>query len=310
MPFPLLSAIFKKYVIPAYSWLKAKVIDNKTGETAEISSHNSTNFFGNANIQNMNNYTIEFNINKDDPNYDGKKSREIIDELTKGVSDHDGYGLTFGYAVQMIKTTPLTQHQISSIKIFRKCDWPEDILTSLKIAYKIYNLEETGNYEQAKNLMTEAFNGRTKYQIRKLYNLARAGYMESFALSASMSPMSYGKGWIGKIMSYFPEAIFIDLEATKSDILAEFEIRERKNVQQVTLFARGTKIQTLKEGYWEYLFNKKIRSEKSPNVPFKIYTATDNKDYKIAWSSAKHVITVLKQLKEVPPDLMNEWEYF
>ena len=68
------------------------------------------------------------------------------------------------------------------------------------------------------------------------------------------------------------------------------------------------KIQTLVEGYWEYLYEKKISSEKIPNLPFKIYISTDNSDYKIAWSSAKKVTSELKILKEVPSELLDEWE--
>ena len=56
------------------------------------------------------------------------------------------------------------------------------------------------------------------------------------------------------------------------------------------------------------IYEKKINSEKNPNSTFKIYISTENSNYKIAWSSAKKVTSELKTLKEVPSELLDEWE--
>jgi hypothetical protein len=303
-----LETLFKKYLIPTYKWLKATAINKESGKSVVISGSNSNNFFGSVNIEKMVNIKLELSVDKEDPDFDRKISDEIAKNLIKGVSSHDGYGMIFGDVVQIIKSTQLTTQQLNSIRIFRKCEWTEDIIISLKIAYKIYNLEERGQFEQAQSIMSDAFNGKFAFQVRKLYNLVRGDYMESFALSASMSPIQYGKEWIKEILNYFPYAIFIDASATKSNLIDELLLRERNDVRRITLFARGMKIQTLVEGYWEYLYEKKISSEKIPNLPFKIYISTDNSDYKIAWSSAKKVTSELKILKEVPSELLDEWE--
>ena len=68
----------------------------------------------------------------------------------------------------------------------------EDTLQCVAIVFKIMNLEDDGKFDSAKILMESAFNGKLGSNIRKLYSLSRAGYLDGFVMDVLYSPANHG----------------------------------------------------------------------------------------------------------------------
>ncbi len=179
----------------------------------------------------------------------------------------------------------------------------------MAIAFKIINLEDNGKYDNAKTLMQEALNGKFGQTIRKLYNLARAGYIDGFVMDAYFSPTSYGLKWISETLNYFPNAIFVDDNGTAPGIIEEPYARQTKDIKKVSLFARGKKIETLMAGYSGYIDKRVGNGESNEKPPFQIYIISENEDYAIGWSRAKRLVLKLEKVKEVPSELLQKWAH-
>lgn len=311
MSFIAFLSTLKKYLIPAYSWLKARITNPSTGKSLVVSEKNVSNIFSKQVTGDIKITQVNLNLffDKENPNYNPEVKREFIEELTRSVERHEGIGVSFDESFLILRSTSLTPQQRAVISVFRKCEWPEDILSSLSVSYKIINLEDNGQYERAKKLMYEAFRGRSGTTIKKLYNLGRAGYIDEFVLNAKISPLSYDKKWILDTLNYFPEAIFLYDESIPQDVITELHAREVRGIKMVTLYARGTKIDTLNKGYSEYIDKKVSISKGSERPAFLLYTIYDNEDYTIAWSRAKTLKVKLERVREVPTDQLSKLVY-
>ncbi len=294
------------FLSKGYSWLKVQFEEPKTGTIKEVTNSNISQITGsngeqtnNVNQTNINIKKVIININESDPNFDPEKAKKIAESLGEGVEKHEGYGISLDDGVSVLRSIGLTDIQKDSLKTFKKVGWPNQILAPLSIAYKIIDLEDKGDYKNAQTLMNEAFGGRSGPYVRKLYNLARAGYIEGFVLDAIMSPISYGGIWISKTLEYFPEAIFVDENSTPSNIVDELLKREAIKIQKVTLFSRGNKIETLNQGY-SYYIDKRFKTADLPeSTPFFVYIICEEENYSIAWSKAKRMVVKLEAVRNV-----------
>ena len=299
----------KKYITKAYSWLKIYLTDPSNGSTVEITGSNVTqiNDAGGLNNVVINNQTINIFVDKNDKTFNGQHLNEFLRDLSSGIDNHEGYGISFDPVVSVIRFTALLEHQKEAIKMFKRSGWPEDVLNALAIAFKIMNLEDNGKYDNAKTLMEAAFNGKYGHNIRKLYNLARAGYIDGFVMDAFFSPASYGSKWISETLNYFPDAVFVDENSSMSEIVEELNARQVKDIKKVSLFARGKKVETLMAGYSGYI-DKNVRShENKERLPFNIYIISENEDYKIGWSIAKRLVLKLETVREASSELLQKW---
>jgi len=297
----------KKYASKTFSWLKLSLTDSDTGKTIELTGDNATQIVGSKDIVINNNTTLNIYINKNDDNYSRESQNDCVGEVGLGIERHEGYGITFDQGVSVIRNTTLSKQQNEIIKMFKKLGWSEDILKALAIAYKIMILEDQGKHDKAKGLMEEAFRSKQGSNIRKMYNLARSGYIDGFVMGALFSPASYGPKWVLDTLNYFPEAIFVDENSSKIEIVEELRKRHLKAIPKVSLFARGKKIETLMNGYSMYLDKSFNSSEDRKGSPFQIYLIEEKEDYKIGWSEAKRLVLKLQYVREATPELLQKW---
>lgn len=69
----------------------------------------------------------------------------------------------------------LTSTQRHKIDLFKKAGWKPDKVASIIIAFKIINLEDSVQYEEAENLMTSAFDGRKKNNEQEVLQSGKIG---------------------------------------------------------------------------------------------------------------------------------------
>ncbi len=272
------------------NWLKAYLKDNE-GETKEISSENISKIqsVSSGRDTNINNYFLNIVIDKDSSNYSGDQVGEILKQASKDVSSHSGIAIGFDRGMTIARQTKLDQRQTNHIKLFRNAGWSKDKIMSIRTAYKIINLEDSGSYEKANQLMESAFNGTKREQNRKLYNLARSGYLEGFAFNIMMSAEMHSDKAISKVLDYFPEAIFMDLDFSANDMIMELEERLKNGIHRVSVFARGLKrIEVMEMGYNNYIDWKTSKGYK-PKEKIRIYGIDSKIKYKLGDSEAQRI---------------------
>lgn len=295
----MLSGVLAKisaYIIPALKWIKVRLLDPKKGTLSTVSNSN-------VKIKGDNNTVVVLQVDKNSEYYTKEVLRSIIGKVGADIKEHHGYGISLDDSVGILKSTALTDQQLHSISAFKKSRWPDEIITSLKVAYKIVNLEDDEQFEQAKGLMAGSFNGQYGEIVKKLYNLVRAGYMEEFVMNALMSPISYGEDWIKKTLEYFPEAIFVDEMGTLVDIIDELNKRESRKVSKIGLYARGKRVDVLKKGYSAYLDRRISLMSKGDRLPFYVYIIKKSNEHKIGWSDAIDIVVDLEyvQVSSIDP---------
>ena len=188
----------------------------------------------------------------------------------------------------------LTSTQRHKIDLFKKAGWKPDKVASIKIAFKIINLEDSAQYEEAENLMTSAFDGRKKIMNRKFYNLARSGYLEGFAMQLLVSSELHSDEAITNILDYFPEALFIDEGTDALKFIQDLQRREQGNVRSVAVYARGDNhITSLDYFYGQYLKYSLKKGAEGINL----YILTTREEYKIGASNAVRIELELKSVK-------------
>jgi hypothetical protein len=303
-------AWLKKFITRVYSWLKITLTDADNGNTIEINGDNVTQITDFGDLNNIvinNNKIVNIILNEKDPTFNRHIFNELLENLGSGIDNHEGYGISFDNGVSVIRFTKLLEPQKEAIKIFKRAGWPEDLLNALSIAFKIINLEDNGKYDNAKTLMNGALNGKFGQNIRKLYNLARAGYIDGFVMDTYFSPASYGAKWILETLNYFPNAIFVDDNSSMSEIIEALSMRQVKEIKKVSLFARGRKIETLMAGYSGYIDKNVGNRENKERPPFHIYIISENEDYTIGWSRAKRLVLKLETVREASSELLQKW---
>ncbi|MGC8726329.1 MAG: hypothetical protein ACP5RS_07160 [Thermoplasmata archaeon] len=265
------------------SWLK--ILLERNDQEEELSADNLAIISENPGAI-INNYNLNLNIDTKSTDYDEKKLKEIIKEFSNLIQVHKAAIELDKGTSEEIKTsveTSLTDKQKKQIKLFKKVGWGQDKLNSLKTAFKIINIEDSGNYDKAMVLMDSAFSGRKRDFNRKFYNLARAGFIDGFAMDLLLEKhdLMSDEG-ITKILDYFPFAIFVDESFGSIRLNSELRIRESDNVRHVSLFARGIqRIKTLENAYSEYIKEKLDGQTDVKNKKIQLYIIRSRSNYKI-----------------------------
>lgn len=290
----LLLITLKKILDKTASWIKILVSNKKNGKTVEINNGNIVEF-GKVikSSSNINQTVINININTNDPSYNRNFVKEILGDIGQEIDKHGPYGLTFGDETYLSRSSSLNETQISTLKHFKDLNWPKVVLDRLALSYRIINLEDKGDVDGTAKLRRRAFESRYGSEVRKLYNLARAGYMEEFFVNSIVSPIEYKDNRIIGILKDFPRAIFVDEGSVNMDIYAELSEREQRNIPEVTMYARGLRIATMDDGYYYYIANKIQYQNKQSTVKF--YNIDREEKYKIGMSNAKKTVLFLKE---------------
>ncbi len=249
-------------ITSASKWLRAYFSDEQ-GQTRDASPDNLVKFgkiraSGDVNITNVN---VNLVADPTSPEYSGDQLREILNKVSKQVSLHSGLalGLDEGFVegVESRSLSPLTEIQKNQIKEFTRAGWKRDKVNSIATAYRIINAEDAEKFVVAGKLMESAFKGRKKVINRKMYNLARAGYLERFAFDLLFSAQYREDESISSVLDYFPDAIFLDQDFLEEDLDIELLRREKEKVQRVSVYARGKRrIEIMENGYSKYLRSK------------------------------------------------------
>lgn len=159
------------------------------------------------------------------------------------------------------------------------------------------NKEDNGKFIEAKQLMDSAFNGRKKVLNRKIYNLARADYLDRFAFDALFTNQYITDKDITKVLGYFPDAIFLDHEFFAEEVISELISRENKKVKLVSIYARGKrKIDIMEDGYQEYIKMKENSKTSSNSNKQLVYNLQRRMPYKIGEDNSE---TLKLRLDEV-----------
>lgn len=284
----------KKIFDKGVNWIKIYLRSKSHENAVEINRGNIVKF-GKAieSDPNINQTVININFNVQDPTYDCHFVNEILGKIGKEIDKHGPYGLTFSDEPYLSRSSRLDEVQISKLKHFKSLNWPKIVLDRLALSYRIMNLEDEGDVDGTTKLRNRAFNSRYGSEVRKLYNLARAGYMDEFFINSLISPIEYKDNRIMSMLKDFPRAIFVDVESVNMDIYAELSEREKRNIPEVTMYARGPKIAIMDDGYYYYIANKIQYHDKQSTVKF--YNIEREVKYKIGESNAKRTVLFLKE---------------
>jgi len=284
-------------------WLKL-YITGKDLKKQELSPNNLVKLGNNASSGDINifNYNYTINIDKSSKDYNAKEKNEILEQTGKQISEHSAL-LILDESAYISRRTKLSDTQKNQIKKFRNVGWSPDKINSIRVAFKIMNLEDSGSHEDAKKLMESAFNGRKRVMNRKFYNLARAGYLNQFILDILTGGALNSDDKISKYLDYFPPAIFIDEDFVSIDLSNELAKREKDSVKQVTLYSRGKKrIEIMEKAYGGYLRQKISQAENKKDKRIKLYILMHKNSYRIGQTDAESFDLSLEnmELKDLP----------
>ncbi len=235
------------------------------------------------------------------PNGTSKADKdEILAELAKLISTHkvalgleDDFETTFEHTSR----TPLTDTQSEQLKLFKKAGWSSDKINSVQTAFRLINLEDSGKFKIANIVKKSAFSGRKEVLNRKLYNLARSGYTDRFAMDLMFSPLSWTDIKMNKILEHFPDAVFVDGNFIAQDMVGELLGREKEEISHVTLYARGeTRIRLMEEGYNQYMTWKVEQAEANNKREVNLFWFDRKQQYTIADSNAESIDLYRKAL--------------
>ena len=136
--------------------------------------------------------------------------------------------------------------------------------------------------------MDAASKGRKKVLNRKMYNLARAGYLERFAFDLLFSAQYKGDESISSILDYFPDAIFLDQDFLEEDLNIGLLRREKEGVKRVSVYARNRKrIDIMKSGYNEYVKSKMKLDDRETANKKSLFMIEKKMSYKLGDSEAE-----------------------
>ncbi|PYB68288.1 hypothetical protein DMB44_04385 [Thermoplasma sp. Kam2015] len=248
----------------------------------------------NIRVDHLKGQNITINIYKEAKDYDPVAAQDMFTALKDDIENHQEIGLQFDPSLSIVTSQKLIPTQRNKIELFKKVGWKPDKLASIKIAFKIINLEDSAQYEEAESLMKSAFNGRKKSMNKKFYNLARSGYLEGFAMQLMISSELHSDEAITKILDYFPEAIFIDDDMDALKFIQELQRREQGSVRRVSVYARGenhiTGLNYFYDQYLKYYLKKGAEG-------INLYILTSREEYKIGASNAVRIELELKYVK-------------
>ena len=277
----------------AAKWIKSSFSDEngqiKDASPESISKYGKIVASGNVNITNIN---LNLTVDKNSPDFSKERLNVILDAIGKQISSHSGIALgldeNFITGIESMAKFPLTEVQKNQVKAFTDAGWKREKINSIISAYRIINAEDSGKFVEAKQLLDSASKGRKKVLNRKMYNLARAGYLERFAFDLLFSAEYKGDESISSILDYFPDAIFLDQDFLEEDLNNGLLRREKEGVKRVSVYARNKKrIEIMKSGYEEYIKSKMNFDDKETPNKKSLFTIERKMSYKLGDSEAE-----------------------
>ncbi|MCW1309995.1 MAG: hypothetical protein QXP04_04865 [Candidatus Nanoarchaeia archaeon] len=265
-----LSLFLKKLLQYGGKWLKIYLSDKIKKRSVEINLNNVGKIGTIQGDYNVSNYYITINVDKNDPTYDPSILKNQFKILKDAVAKEKNSYLSLDESFEVARSVDLTQKQKIIINRFKSLRWSPQTLNCLKVAFKLINLEDINDQEGYFKLRKDAFQGRYKDKIRKLYNLARSSYIDEFLAYSYVSPLEYSDDKIESLLTYFPRAIFLDDDAEVPDIVLGLKKREEDGVPTVDIYARGRRVDLLSKGYGDYV-NQKIKVNQGKGKAFKMY---------------------------------------
>ncbi len=277
----------------AAKWIKSSFSDEngqiKDASPESISKYGKIVASGNVNITNIN---LNLIVDKNSPDFSKERFNVILDAIGKQISSHSGIALgldeNFITGFESMAKFPLTEVQKNQVKVFTDAGWKREKINSIISAYRIINAEDSGKFVEAKQLLDSASKGRKKVLNRKMYNVARAGYLERFAFDLLFSAEYKGDESISSILDYFPDAIFLDQDFLEEDLNNGLLRREKEGVKRVSVYARNKKrIEIMKSGYEEYIKSKMNFDDKEMPNKKSLFTNERKMSYKLGDSEAE-----------------------
>lgn len=251
----------------------------------------------NGDITINNNLNIYLNVDKTSEAYSEESKTELLKSISELISGHVGPALDFDNSVEIVTSTSLTEIQKNQIKEFKKAGWSKDKIHSIKTAFKIVDLEDAFHVVEAASLMVSAFNGTKRTLNRKFYNLARGGYLDSFALDLLFSGKMHSDEGITRILDYFPEAIFLDQDFYRENLVDDLNKREKEAVKRITVYARGhARIQEMELGYNLYLERKIKSGDKEKGNRRDLYILESKENYQLGKTDCERLVLVFREL--------------
>jgi hypothetical protein len=291
-------ATVAKVVGKAGEWLKV-YFQAKTGEKREASPNSIIKIAKKASTGEIKISYYYFNLvaDKSSPRYNEESVQKVLDSASQLVKEHAGI-VMLDDSIPISRVATVTDTQQNQLKLFRKVGWSPDKINSIRVAFKIVNLEDHGSYEEAKKLMESAFNGRKRVLNKKFYNLARAGYLNGFALDIVMGGGPRDDDKINALLEYFPPAIFIDESFGPTEMIDELKRRKSNEVLSVNLYARGQRrIEVMEDAYGQYLKEEISQAEKGKIKRITIYMLNKKTLHKIGPVDAEDIEVTLKDLR-------------
>ncbi len=312
MPISAFFAFLAKALKSASTWLKIYFFEK--GQAKEATPENLVKFGrikadGDVNVTNIN---VNLVVDPTSEEYSKDKLREILEEASRQVSEHSGLALGISdtkivEGVEGRAVLPLTDIQKNQVNKFSKAGWGRDKISSVIIAFRIINAEDTDRFREAEQLMDSAFTGRKGVINRKMYNLARSGYLERFAFDLLISAQYTTDKAISRILDYFPDAIFLDYYFLEEDLNAELVKREQEDVKQVSVYARSKRrVEIMERGYKQYLISKGDSTENTSTKMNLVYVVERKMLYKLGDSEAE---TLDLRLKSIRSDDLKEFDF-
>lgn len=291
-------ATVAKVVGSAGEWLKV-FFKGKNGEKREASPNNIVKIAKRASTGEIkiNNYYFTLIVDKNSPHYNKEQVQEVFDNASQLVKEHSGI-VMLDDSIPISRAATVTETQQNQLKLFRKVGWSPDKINSIRVAFKIVNLEDHGSYEDAKKLMDSSFNGRKRVLNKKFYNLARAGYLNGFALDIVMAGGPRDNDKINALLEYFPPAVFIDESFGPTEMIEELKRRKSNQVLHVNLYARGLRrIEVMEDAYGQYLKEEISQAEKGKIKRITLYMLNKKTLHKIGPVDAEDIEVALKELE-------------
>ncbi len=288
-----------------WEWLLSLI--NKFKDFVRVSFENPDTGEKNTNINKLKvdgnfnqNVNINVYIDSKNPSFTEKNKKELYSELEKGIEEKKA-GIILKKEARSL-TQPLSNEKRVLLNIVkRELKWSRDKITALRYALRICDLEEKQLCEEAQKLYYLMNKSKNRNLIRKMYNFTKSGYLQTFPIKHQITPLDYTNEHMDELLVFFGEAIWVSEEYSAQDVINELDNRLRKNIKNVTIYARGKdNISTLHsalellEKRWEsitkstktYMIKNgpekyNICNTNAERVEFYIVTLTSYKKFKI-----------------------------
>ncbi|MCL5253374.1 MAG: hypothetical protein M1351_04705 [Candidatus Thermoplasmatota archaeon] len=290
---PLLN-IFIEGLIKAGKWLRIQLKIDKDKKPITLNSSNSNEILtGSMSVKGNNNTIIVIVSNSEGSS---PRSEEAMRSAIKAAGDvvdgHEGNIIFEDDIPVYLDAPPFTEEQRLKLNQARKLGWSKEKRNALRFAFKLINLEDTKRCNEASEIFKSMMKSRKSELLRRMYNFSRSGYIDEFMTKAIFSPIDYNDSNMDKLLSYFPDAIWINSLTDFTSLEVELVRRAREGVKKLNVFARGkSNMNYLRDCIDTYLSDHL-------GTDSVVYVEEGSKDYTIGCTPGSIIKLTLVQLNE------------